>query len=91
VSASDDARSGMMLLEHSNVRIRRKLMGANGKKSDRAPRINHIADGYRSFPTHLARGTNDTTLARAKATRTNVSNERTSSTNDRFPFVFLPP
>tara|TARA_B100000674_G_scaffold443922_1_gene409168 strand:- start:23691 stop:23966 length:276 start_codon:yes stop_codon:yes gene_type:complete len=91
VSASDDARSGMVILEHSNVRIRTKLMGANGKKSDRAPRINHIADGYRSFPTHLARGTTDTRAREVGRERTKVSNERTFSTNDRFPFVFLPP
>tara|TARA_B100001540_G_scaffold147570_1_gene130893 strand:+ start:3654 stop:3899 length:246 start_codon:yes stop_codon:yes gene_type:complete len=81
----------MVILGHSYLRIRSKLMGANGKKSDRAPRINHIAEGYRSFPTDLARGTNGTTLARANATRTNVSNERTFPTNERFPFVFLPP
>ena len=43
---------------------------------------------YRSRPTDLA---GRTTLARANAnaTRTNVSDERTFSTNERFPFVFL--
>lgn len=82
----------MVILEHSNVRIRTKLMGANGKNSDRAPRINHThCDGYRSFPTDLARGTTDTRAREVGRERTKVSNERTFSTNDRFPFVFLPP
>ena len=31
VSSSDDARSGMVILGHSYLRIRSKLMGANGK------------------------------------------------------------
>ena len=76
VSSSDDARSGMVIVEHSNVRIRTKLMGANG--SDRAPRINHIAmDIVRSRPTSRA---GRTTLARARS----VGNERRFPTNERF-------
>ena len=76
VSSSDDARSGMVIVGHSNACNRSKLMGANG--SDRAPRIKHIAmDIVRSRPTSRE---GRTTLARAKATR----HERTFPTNERF-------